>query len=182
MGAAPEHLALPPASEQLLTQKGPRFIADEMSKGNSGGGESKALQKLAERDAKHDMAKWDKENLSKHDKEFYGNQSQSQEAAARGSRLHSDKPGHLPEQLRTMYPETEFSFTKPGVKGQDVNVVGGKHPSEYKGSIWPKEINHADFKPNTPGGKKTFRSDQKNKWEQPTLMLPYDPETGTLFP
>ncbi len=103
-----------------------------------------------------------------------------QKAASRGSTLHSDKPGHLPDQLRQRYPDTQFEFTKPGQVGQDVRVVGGKHPSEYPGSNWPKGVDRADFKPNTPGGNRTFQSDQRNKWPDPTHMLPYDPQSGQL--
>lgn len=101
-------------------------------------------------------------------------------AANRGSTLHSDKPGHLPDQLRAQFPETEFEFTKPGRTGQDVWVKGGKHPSSDPGSSWPHGVVHGDFKPDTPGGHKTFRDDQKNKWQQPTHMIPYDPKTGRL--
>jgi hypothetical protein len=101
-------------------------------------------------------------------------------AAGRGSTLHSDKPGHLPDQLRQRYPETEFDMKKPGVPGQDVQVVGGKHPSDYPDLTWPKGTDYGDFKPDTPGGRKTFNSDQKNKWPDPTNMLPYDPKTGKL--
>jgi hypothetical protein len=101
-------------------------------------------------------------------------------AAGRGSTLHADKPGHLPDQLRQRYPETEFEFTKPGVPGQDAKVVGGRHPSDYPGSPWPKGVDYGDFKPDTPGGRKTFGFDQRNKWPDPTNMLPYDPKTGNL--
>lgn len=101
-------------------------------------------------------------------------------AAARGSTLHSDKPGNLPDQLRAAYPNTTFDFTKPGVAGQDVRVVGGTHPSQYPGTSWPTGIDYADFKPGTPSGSRTFASDQRLKWSQPTHMLPYDPKTGQL--
>jgi hypothetical protein len=101
-------------------------------------------------------------------------------AANRGSTLHSDKPGHLPDQLRARFPETEFEFTKPGRPGQDVYVKGGRHPSSYPEASWPHGVLHGDFKPDTPGGHKTFRDDQKNKWQQPTHMIPYDPKTGRL--
>lgn len=101
-------------------------------------------------------------------------------AAARGSTLHSDKPGHLPDQLREKYPETQFEFTKPGVKGQDVKVTGGKHPSEYEGSTWKQGVNYGDFKPDTSSGHATFKSDQKKKWPEETQILPYDPKTGKL--
>lgn len=103
-----------------------------------------------------------------------------QRAANRGSTLHSDKPGHLPDQLRTKYPETEFKFNKPGQKGQDVSVQGGKHPSKYSDSKWKEDADHGDFKPDTSTGKKTFKSDQKKKWKEETQMLPYDPKTGNL--
>jgi hypothetical protein len=103
-----------------------------------------------------------------------------QRAANRGSTLHSDKPGHLPDQLREKYPETEFKFNKPGQSGQDVSVQGGKHPSEYSDSTWKADANHGDFKPNTSTGKKTFEADQKKKWKEKTQMLPYDPKTGNL--
>ncbi len=103
-----------------------------------------------------------------------------QKAASRGSTLHSDKPGHLPDQLRQRYPDTQFEFTKRGQVGQDVRVVGGKYPSEYPGSNWPKGVDCADFKPNTQGGNRTFQSDQRNKWPDPTHMLPYDPQSGQL--
>jgi RHS repeat-associated protein len=102
------------------------------------------------------------------------------QAAGRGRTLHSDQPGNLPDQLRQRYPDTQFEFTKPGVAGQDVKVVGGKHPSEYPGSTWPKGVDRGDFKPDTPAGRRTFDSDQKNKWPDPTHMLPYDPTTGGL--
>ncbi|HEY6560417.1 MAG TPA: SpvB/TcaC N-terminal domain-containing protein [Polyangiaceae bacterium] len=71
-------------------------------------------------------------------------------AASRGSSLHADKPGHLPDQLRARYPDTKFEFTKPGQPGRDVRVVGGKHPSEYPGSSWKPGVSHGDFKPGTP--------------------------------
>lgn len=102
-------------------------------------------------------------------------------AAARpGSTLHSDRPGNLPDQLRQRYPETQFAFKKPGEPGQDVQVVGGNHPSGYPGSTWPQGVDYGDFKPGTIGGQKTFDSDQLNKWPDPTFMLPYDPPTGLL--
>jgi len=101
-------------------------------------------------------------------------------AASRGTSRHSDKSGNLPDQLRDKYPDTNLEFTKPGVKGQDVKVVGGKHPSEYPDSDWSPGADHADFKPDTPGGTKTFNHDQKNKWTEPTQKVPYDPTTGKL--
>ncbi len=101
-------------------------------------------------------------------------------AALSGTALHSDKPGNLPDQLRSMYPETVFKFTPPGKAGQDAQVIGGMHPSAYPYGNWPKGVNYGDFKPNTDGGRRTFQSDQQKKWTEPTHMLPYDPQTGTL--
>jgi RHS repeat-associated protein len=108
------------------------------------------------------------------------NNPNTRSAAGNGSRYHADKPGRLPDQLRDKYPETKFKFTKPGQKGQDVKVDGGKHPSGYPDSKWPKDVDHGDFKPDTKGGKKTFDADQKSKWKEPTTMLPYDPGCGKL--
>lgn len=36
------------------------------------------------------------------------------------------------------------------------------------------------FKPDTPGGSRTFRADQRNKWPEQTHMLPYDPQSGQM--
>jgi len=85
----------------------------------------------------------------------------------------------LPEQLREQMPDTEFEIQRTG---QDVKVVGGTHPSKYPGASWPADVDFGDFKPDTKGGKKTFKADQKHKWEEKTHMLPYDPKTGTLLP
>ena len=123
-----------------------------------------------------------KKGTSSGEKPKGSNNPKVKKAAASGSKAHSDKPGNLPDQLRKKYPETEFKFKKPGEAGQDVEVVGGKHPSEYPGSNWPKDAAHGDFKPNTAGGKKTFISDQKNKWGQKTVMIPYNPGDGSLAP
>ncbi|WP_317987925.1 PAAR domain-containing protein [Hyalangium gracile] len=109
-----------------------------------------------------------------------GANPQVKKAASRGSTLHSDRRGHLPDQLRQKYPETQFAFTKPGVAGQDVKVTGGKHPSDYEGSTWKPGVNYGDFKPDSPSGHTTFKSDQKKKWSEETQILPYDPKTGKL--
>jgi len=109
-----------------------------------------------------------------------GNNPATSAAAARGSTLHSDKPGHLPDQLRALYPNIVFEFTKPGIAGQDVRVLNGQHPSGYPGSTWPKGVDYADFKPGTSSGARTFDRDQRLKWSQPTYMLPYDPATRKL--
>ena len=101
-------------------------------------------------------------------------------AAARGSRLHSDKPGNLPDQLRARFPDTEFEFNPPGQPGQDVRVAGGKPPSDYPGSTWRPGVEFGDFKPATASGVRTFKRDQRTKWAEPTQMLPYNPASGTL--
>lgn len=101
-------------------------------------------------------------------------------AARAGSKAHADQPGRLPDQLRSMYPETEFTFTPPGKRGQDVRVAEGMHPSAYPYGNWPAGVNRADFKPDSPGGFRTFTSDQQNKWTEPTHMLRYDPATVRL--
>ena len=104
----------------------------------------------------------------------------TQAAASQGSSYHADQPGMLPDQLRSTYLETEFEFQKPGIAGQDIQVIGGMHPSAYQGSGWPEGVDYGDFKPDTASGAKTFRSDQRNKWSQPTTMLPYNPTSGKL--
>jgi hypothetical protein len=104
----------------------------------------------------------------------------TRKAAGRGSSLHADKPRRLPDQLRRRYSNTEFAFTKAGEKGQDVKVKGGIHPSKYRNSDWPPDVDHADFKPDTPGGRRTFKRDQATKWPEKTKMLPYNPATGKL--
>lgn len=102
-------------------------------------------------------------------------------AATSGSRLHSDQPGNLPDQLRNQYPETTFEFTPPGKPGQDVKVADGMHPSAYPGSPWRPGVMRGDFKPDTPSGAKTFKSDLRIKWNnEPTELLPYNPRTKKL--
>jgi RHS repeat-associated protein len=105
----------------------------------------------------------------------------TRDAAARGSELHRDKPGHLPDQLRARYPDTNFEFKPEFKPGQDVTYTGGKHPSDYPGSTWPTGVNYGDFKPGTKTGWDTFKRDQKTKWPDPTVYLPYDPATGKLL-
>ena len=94
-----------------------------------------------------------------------------QSSAEIGRRLHEDKPGQLPDQLRERFSNTEFEFAKPGQPGQDARVVGGTHPSEYPESSWPKGVDFGDFKPDTPSGLQTFESDQRKKWNEPTFLL-----------
>lgn len=110
-----------------------------------------------------------------------GNNAITQAAAVNGSKLHADKPGMLPEQLRAKMPDTQLDFTPPGKRSQDVTVTGGAHPSEYPGSTWPVGVNKGDFKPDTLSGIKTFIRDLSKKWNnEPTVRIPYDPKTGKL--
>lgn len=101
-------------------------------------------------------------------------------ASTFGTMMHADKPGRLPDQMRAELPETELKFNPPGQPGPDMQVVGGKHPSDYPRSTWPRGVDFADFKPDTPGGRATFRRDQRTKWPMPVHMVPYDPQTGKL--
>ena len=63
-----------------------------------------------------------------------------------------------------------------------MKVVGGRHPSEYSGSAWPKGVDRADFKPITTGGARTFGRDQAAKRDETTCMPRYDPNSGKLVP
>ncbi|MDZ4289277.1 MAG: hypothetical protein U0984_15030 [Prosthecobacter sp.] len=108
------------------------------------------------------------------------NNPNTRKASLRGTELHQDRPGNLPDQLRQMYPQTKMEFTPQGKPGQDVKVVGGDHPATYPGSTWLPKIDYADFKPGTPSGRRTFVQDQNNKWKQPTMMIPYDPGSGAI--
>ena len=107
-------------------------------------------------------------------------------AVNKGNKFHYDdlnggKGKSGPNQLQEMYPDTEFRFTRRGEKGADVEVVGGKHPSEYSNSTWKPGNNYGDFKPNTPSGKRTFKSDiKKEKLPENTQELLYDPDKQIL--
>ena len=51
--------------------------------------------------------------------------------------------------------------------------------ANYPNSTWNKGNDFGDFKPATPGGKRTFGSDvRKGKLPANTQPLPYDPATG----
>jgi hypothetical protein len=52
-------------------------------------------------------------------------------ASAFGRKMHADRPGHLPDQFRQLHPESIFKFRPVG---QDIEWLGGKHPSGYPGS------------------------------------------------
>jgi len=103
-------------------------------------------------------------------------------AVAAGNRFHYDKTTdagryeHVggPTQIKEQrYPQTIFRFARRGQRLPDVEVIGGRHPSNYPGSRWPPGINKGDFKPNTPTG-------MAFKLPADTLRLPYDPETQEL--
>ncbi|UYQ95593.1 hypothetical protein MKQ68_10820 [Chitinophaga horti] len=103
-----------------------------------------------------------------------------------GNRVHYDQLNGgtgvgLPTELTQRYPNTQFSFTPRGAAGADVRVTGGLHPSQYPNSNWAPNNFHADFKPGTPSGARTFRSDVRSgKLPTNTQLLTYDPATGAL--
>jgi RHS repeat-associated protein len=110
------------------------------------------------------------------------------DALKMGNKVHYDQLNGgdgewLPSQLRDMYSETTFKFTKRGEKGADVEYLDGVHPSEYENNPmkWPEGFNYGDFKPGTGSGYKTFLKDiNKGKLPFDTTYLPYDPESGKL--
>jgi hypothetical protein len=112
------------------------------------------------------------------------NNKATKAAANTGNRVHYDslngaKGQELPSALQQKYPDTEFRFTRRGQAGADVEVVGGRHPSDYPGSTWQKGKNHADFKPDTTNGRSKFGREIRNgKLPKDTQFLPYDPTTG----
>ncbi len=105
---------------------------------------------------------------------------------SQGNRLHYDRLSGgqgegLPTDLQRRFPNTEFRFARRGQRGADALVVGGQHPSEYPGSTWPPTAMRGDFKPDTTSGHRRFRSEVRNgKLPEDTVMLPYDPSSGTL--
>lgn len=74
-----------------------------------------------------------------------------------------------------MFPQTSFNFTRRGQKGGDVEVIGGKHPSQYPNSFWNPNNKFGDFKPNTPSGIRRFNKQFPGGGVQ---QLPYNPNTG----
>jgi hypothetical protein len=97
---------------------------------------------------------------------------------AHNDALNGGQGAEMPTKTQAQYPNTEFYFTPRFVKGPDVTVTGGQHPSTYPGSTWPAGNPYGDFKPATPGGTKTFKSDVKTgKLPPNTTLLPYDPVT-----
>jgi len=101
-----------------------------------------------------------------------------------GNRVHYDELNgargrELPTATVNDFPETDFRFARRGASGPDVEVVGGKHPSQYPNSSWDPANNFGDFKPNTFRGAKAFeREINKGKLPPNTEPLPYDPQTG----
>ena len=87
-----------------------------------------------------------------------------------------------PSAFKRKYPETGATHARRFEPGADVTIKPGtKHPSSYPGSNWPKNANHADFKPANSSGLRQFRADLKSgKLPPNTVMLPYDPVTGEI--
>ncbi|MBL9115106.1 MAG: RHS repeat protein [Verrucomicrobiaceae bacterium] len=109
------------------------------------------------------------------------NHPNTQKASRTGINYHNDKDLGA-KQTDQMFPKTVFDYGPGKRRGPDVIYESGIHPSDYPGSKWPKGVNHGDWKPDTPGGRKTFKSDQKHKWSMPVHQLPYDPAALTLRP
>jgi len=108
-------------------------------------------------------------------------------AARGGNDVHYDqlnggKGQSGPSSFQNRYPNTSATHARRGQAGPDVTInKGTQHPSSYPGSNWPKNANHGDFKPATPSGLRQFRADLKSgKLPANTVMLPYDPQTGTV--
>jgi RHS repeat-associated protein len=100
--------------------------------------------------------------------------SKEPDRLAKGNRFHYEE-NMGPDQLEEMYPDTEFGFKKRGEKGADVEVIGGRHPSEYPDSTWEAENHYGDFKPNTKSSERNFdREINKGKLPPNTQPLPYD--------
>ncbi len=93
-----------------------------------------------------------------------------------------------PTQLSKRYPDTEFKFGREGVSEPDVEVVGGKHPSQYEGSAWPDGYDRGDFKPLQATGRRygwySFRADVRSGKIDPsrTIAIFYDPNVNELYP
>jgi RHS repeat-associated protein len=91
--------------------------------------------------------------------------------------------GTGPEQLKEMYPDTDFAFKRRGQSGPDVEVVGGMHPSEYPNSSWNPENNYGDFKSNTIWSEERFlREIENGKLPRNTQPLPYNRGEKLLLP
>ncbi|MEO6150203.1 MAG: hypothetical protein ABIN95_08060 [Mucilaginibacter sp.] len=102
---------------------------------------------------------------------------------SRGNQLHYDQLAGgtgvgLPTQLQKLYPNTQFNFTNRGVRGADVQFVGGTHPSQYPGSTWQAGNNFGDFK--TIKDIKFQREINSGKLQADTQKLSYDPANGKL--
>lgn len=97
--------------------------------------------------------------------------------------LNGSTGNYGPSQLSSLFPETDFYFTRRGEAGVDVQVIeGALHPSDYPGSLWPSEFNYADFKPYTKSGIKTFlNSIVSGKFQQNTFPLYYDTNSLELI-
>lgn len=114
--------------------------------------------------------------------------SVTSDALNMGNKVHYDQVNGgtgewLPTELKNMYDETTFNFTRRGQKGADIEYISGPHPSEYEINPmnWPEGFNYGDFKPYTASGYKTFLKDiNKGKLPDDTVFLPYDPVSGKM--
>ena len=99
----------------------------------------------------------------------FGDKSENTPEAELGKEFHydrfnggaADNYGGL-SQLQDIYPNTEFRFSPNGVRGPDVEVVGGLHPSAYGRGDWPAGADIADFKPVTRQGRAELRSQMRH--------------------
>jgi hypothetical protein len=105
-------------------------------------------------------------------------------AANMGNKVHYDVLNggagrELPTALSEQFPDTMFRFARRGQRGADVEVVGGRHPSDCPGSFWKPNNKFGDFKPNSLSGHDKFAREIRNgKLEPDTEFLSYDPKTG----
>lgn len=105
-----------------------------------------------------------------------------------GNKVHYDqlnggKGEWLPTELQNMYKDTEFKFARRGQSGADIEVTGGKHPSQYKVNPlkWPSGFDYGDFKPYTGSGYKTFLKDiNSGKLPSDSVFVPYNSKSGKM--
>lgn len=98
-----------------------------------------------------------------------------------GGRGYAGSGVGAPAQLQNRFPQTRFRFAPRGAAGADVEVIGGRHPSSYPGSTWPKGANIADFKPYTQSGLNAVsREIRAGKLPPGTVPIYYEPFNGVL--
>jgi hypothetical protein len=80
-----------------------------------------------------------------------------------------------------MYPDTDFEFKGRGERGADIEVIGGRHPSEYPDSTWDPDNDYGDFKTDRPWSERQFDKEiEGGKLPENTQPLPYEPDTREL--